>query len=117
MIIDYSVAGRGFGSSHDTCRGRHRASDSTFRPRHGERIKAVASSNESLKVCVMKKSYHIVEMESFDGEDVFVHCGTIGGGQDHLFAIVVINEDGTAGIVDNGYRSVEEARGTWPKAK
>lgn len=65
----------------------------------------------------MKKSYHIIEIESFDGEDVYVHCGTDGGGQDHLFAIVVITEDGTAGIVDNGYRSVQEAREAWPHAK
>lgn len=74
------------------------------------------SSGIPLKVCIMK-SFHIVEIESFDGEDVFIHCGTIGGAQDNLFAIVVINEDGTAAFVDNGHRSWHEARGTWPDAK
>jgi hypothetical protein len=36
--------------------------------------------------------------------------------QDHLFAIVAINPDGTAEIIDSSYRTMSEALDAWPEA-
>jgi hypothetical protein len=56
----------------------------------------------------------IVRIESFDGDDTFLKCGN--GIQDHLFAVVAFDADGTAEIVDQGYRSYAEALTAWPEA-
>ncbi|MBX3403998.1 MAG: hypothetical protein KF699_11370 [Phycisphaeraceae bacterium] len=58
--------------------------------------------------------HFIVRIESFDGRDTFLHCGN--GEQDHLFAVVGVDADGRAEIVDSAYRSYEEAAAAWPEA-
>lgn len=60
------------------------------------------------------KRHFLLRIDSFDGRDTFVRCGDEH--QDHLFAIVVIDERGQAEIVDNGYRSQGEALSAWPEA-
>ncbi len=61
-----------------------------------------------------QQRHFIVKIESFDGRDTFVHCGS--GEQDYLFAVVSVDADGRAEIVDSAYRSFEEAAATWPEA-
>lgn len=56
----------------------------------------------------------IVRIESFEGRDTHLHCGN--DEQDFLFCVVRIDSDGSAGIVDNGYRSHAEAAEAWPEA-
>ena len=55
----------------------------------------------------------IVKLESYEGVDTFLRCG--GAGQDYLYCVVGVDPDGQAEIVDNGYRSIEEALGAWPE--
>jgi disulfide oxidoreductase YuzD len=61
------------------------------------------------------KKYYILKIESYDGQDTSIICGI--NNQDYLFAIVVIDDEGNAEIVDNGYRSRDEAELAWPEAK
>ena len=58
--------------------------------------------------------HFIVKIESFDGRDTFLHCGT--DEQYHLFAVVSVDADGRAEIVDSAYRNYEEAAAAWPEA-
>lgn len=58
--------------------------------------------------------YAILKIESFEGAETFVRCGT--DHQDFLFAVVAIQDDGTAEIIDSGYRSFKEAADAWPEA-
>lgn len=53
----------------------------------------------------------IVKIESFDGRDSYVHVGD--DHQDYLFAVVGLNDDGHAEILDSAYRSYEEAARAW----
>lgn len=57
----------------------------------------------------------IVKIESFEGNrDTYIRCGD--DRQDYLYCIVTIDDDGSAEIVDNGYRSFHEAAEAWPEA-
>jgi len=56
----------------------------------------------------------IVKIESFEGRDISIQCGD--GQQDYLYCVVNIDDDGSAEIVDNGYRSFSEAAKAWPDA-
>ena len=56
----------------------------------------------------------IVKIESYEGEDTFLRCGDER--QNHLFAVVAIDADGTAEIVDSSYRTMGEALQAWPEA-
>lgn len=58
------------------------------------------------------RKYFVLKLESFDGKDTFVHCGDIH--QDFLFCVAVTDTDGTAAVVDSGYRNEGEAREAWP---
>lgn len=60
------------------------------------------------------KQYAILKIESFEGQDVFIRCGSTN--QDFLFAVIAIDSDGAAEIVDSGYRSLSEAVDAWPEA-
>lgn len=57
----------------------------------------------------------VLKLESYEGEDTFLRCGN--DQQDYLFAIVAVDGDGAAEIVDNGYRTREEALAAWPEAR
>ncbi len=59
-------------------------------------------------------SHHIVKIDSYDGRQTFLHCGD--GIIDHLYCVMHVHEDGRAEIIDNGYRSLEEAAEAWPEA-
>jgi hypothetical protein len=61
-----------------------------------------------------QQRHFIVKIESFDGRDTYLHCGD--DNQDYLFAVVSVDADGRAEIVDSAYRSYEEAAATWPEA-
>jgi len=61
----------------------------------------------------MKRTF-IVKIESFDGRDCFLHCGN--DEQDFLYAVVSVDADGSAEIVDSAYRTYEEAAEAWPEA-
>ena len=56
----------------------------------------------------------IIKIESYEGKDTYIRCGSVD--QDFLFAVVQLNEVGSAEIVDGGYRSFEEAAKAWPEA-
>ncbi len=58
--------------------------------------------------------YVVVKIESYEGSDTFLTCGD--DRQDHLFAIVAVDPDGTAEIVDSSYRTMSEALKAWPEA-
>jgi hypothetical protein len=57
----------------------------------------------------------VVKLESYEGEDTFVRCGD--DQQDYLFAIVRVDPDGSAEIMDSSYRTLEEALASWPEAR
>ena len=59
----------------------------------------------------MSREHYILRLESFDGKDTYVHCGDRQ--QDFLFCVVATHPDGTATVIDSGYRSEEEARTAW----
>jgi hypothetical protein len=56
----------------------------------------------------------VVKIESYEGEDTFVRCGN--SVQTHIYAIVAVDRDGTAEIVDSSYRTMQEALQAWPEA-
>lgn len=60
------------------------------------------------------KRYVVLKVESFEGRDTFLRCGD--DVQDHLFAVVVLDDSGVAEIIDSGYRTREEALAAWPEA-
>jgi len=61
-------------------------------------------------------TYHIVLIESFQGEDTYLECGDDELTRNYLYCIVEVGPDGIAGIADNAYRSVDEAARAWPHA-
>lgn len=61
------------------------------------------------------KNYCIVQIDSYEGDDTYLRCGSES--QEYLFAVIAIDASGSASIVDNGYRSSEEAALAWPEAK
>ena len=56
----------------------------------------------------------VLKIESYEGEDTFLRCGNER--QDYLYAIVAVDADGSAEIVDSSYRSIAEALEAWPEA-
>jgi len=57
----------------------------------------------------------IVKLESFEGTDTFVRCGD--DSRDYLFMVVAVDPDGTAEVLDSGYRTLAEAIEAWPEAR
>jgi hypothetical protein len=57
----------------------------------------------------------IVKLESFEGKDTFLRCGD--DARDYLFTIITIEPDGTAEVIDSGYRTFDEAAAAWPEAR
>lgn len=58
--------------------------------------------------------HYIVEISRLDGDDTTIYLEADSESVECLFAVVAI-ENG-ASIVDNGYRSIEEAKAAWPEA-
>ena len=56
----------------------------------------------------------ILRIDSYEGSDTFLRCGDER--QDYLYAIVAVDPDGAAEIVDSSYRSMAEAVEAWPEA-
>ncbi len=56
----------------------------------------------------------VVKIESYEGDDTFLRCGNER--QDHLYAVVAVDADGTAEVVDSSYRTIGEALQAWPEA-
>jgi hypothetical protein len=61
-----------------------------------------------------KKTY-IVEIPQILGDETTIYLGTNGYAVKSLFAIVAISGGG-ASIVDNCYRTIDEAQSAWPDA-
>lgn len=57
----------------------------------------------------------IVKLESFEGRDTFLRCGD--DRRDYLFTVVAVARDGTAEVIDSGYRTFTEAADAWPEAR
>ena len=55
-----------------------------------------------------------MKLESYDGDTTFIRCGDEQ--QDYMFIVVHLDADGSADIVDCGYRSYQEAAEAWPEA-
>jgi hypothetical protein len=66
------------------------------------------AATESKTRCV------VVKLKSYEGEDTYLRCGN--DRQNHLYAIVAVDPDGTAEIVDSSYRTRGEALEAWPEA-
>jgi hypothetical protein len=60
-------------------------------------------------------NYFILKLESYEGEDTYLHCGD--NSQNYIYCIVKLTHNSELDIVDNGYRSVSEALAAWPEAK
>ena len=65
----------------------------------------------------MKRKYFMLKIESFEGQDTHVRCGNDDETQNFLYCVITTNQDGTADIVDSGYRSVEELQRAWPELR
>lgn len=75
----------------------------------------------------MKGKHYIVQIVGFEGEDAILtveHNGfdeetdefdEVQSEDGHMYAIVQVDKDG-ASIVDNGYRTIKEAKAAWPEA-
>jgi hypothetical protein len=61
-----------------------------------------------------KPTYAIVKLESYEGDSTFIRCGD--DQQDYMFLIVHVDPDGSADILDCGYRAYQEAAEAWPEA-
>ena len=62
-----------------------------------------------------KPQFVVVKLEGFEGSDTFLRCGD--DTRDYLFAVVAIEPDGSAEVVDSAYRTFEEAIEAWPEAR
>lgn len=58
---------------------------------------------------------YIVEIPQLLGDDTTIYLEADGDAVKSLFAVLAVSADG-ASIVDNGYRSIEEAYQSWPEA-
>ncbi len=58
--------------------------------------------------------YAILKIESFEGSDTFVRCGTVD--QDYIYAVLAIDNAGSAEIIDSGYLTHSDAIAAWPEA-
>lgn len=56
---------------------------------------------------------YVVMIESYDGDDTYLHCGNES--QNHLFCVVRVDTEGQAEIIDNGYLTYKEALEAWPE--
>lgn len=56
----------------------------------------------------------VVRIESYEGEDTSLRCGS--DQQNYLYAVVAVDPDGTAEIVDSSYTTLAEAIEAWPNA-
>jgi len=63
----------------------------------------------------MAPSKYILALDSLDGDDSVIYLEADGVSTDSLFCIISVGPNG-AGIIDNGYRSLNEARAAWPDA-
>jgi len=61
------------------------------------------------------RKHFFLKLESFEGRDTHVRCGDDEDLQDFIYCVIVTNADGTAEIVDSGYRSAEELLEAWPE--
>jgi hypothetical protein len=61
-----------------------------------------------------KPRYVVLKLESYEGDDTFLRCGN--DSQDYLYAVVAVESDGTAEVVDSSYRTAAEALAAWPEA-
>lgn len=69
--------------------------------------------------------YYILKIDAFHGDDTSLSITQDNSDPDNdiysvddldsIFAIVMVDETG-AHILDNGYRSIAEAKDAWPKA-
>lgn len=57
----------------------------------------------------------VLKLESFEGKDTFLRCGD--DTRDYLFTIVAVDPDGSAEVIDSGYRTFAEAVEAWPEAR
>lgn len=57
--------------------------------------------------------HFILRLESYEGDDTFIRCGS--DDQDFMFCIAHVDVDGLE-LVDNGYRTIAEAQEAWPEA-
>ena len=60
-----------------------------------------------------RPKHFILKIENFEGKDTHITCGDYEGRQNFVYCIVVTNDDGTAEILDCGYRSEREIRDSW----
>jgi len=56
---------------------------------------------------------YLLRLDSYEGADTFLHCGNAK--QDHLYCIVTRSKKGEFEIIDNGYRTKQEALAAWPE--
>lgn len=65
----------------------------------------------------VKEQYFIVPIKPLEGNDTAIEtwCNDRGEGAT-IYAIYKTIEDGTLTEIDNGYRSYDEAKHTWPQA-
>ena len=61
-----------------------------------------------------KTRLSVIKIESYDGDDTFLRCGN--DHQDYLYAVVAVDSNGIAEIVDSSYRTIGEALEAWPEA-
>lgn len=70
-----------------------------------------------------RNTYHILKIDSFTGDDVTRNQHEILDEEgwnvqeiDALYAVIRVGGNG-AEIVDDGYRSIDEIKQSWPEAK
>lgn len=63
-----------------------------------------------------KRPTYILEVDSLDGEERTISVTDRDGDACRVYAVIGIGSKGAV-ILDNGYRTREEAREAWPEAK
>ena len=63
----------------------------------------------------MNEKTYIVEIPQVNGDETTIYLAANGYPVKSLFAIVAIS-DGGASVVDNCYRTIDEAQSAWPEA-
>jgi hypothetical protein len=64
---------------------------------------------------VARGRHFILRIESYEGRDTYIRCGD--DERDFVYGVGRLDADGTAEIVDCGYRTFEEAAEAWPEAR
>lgn len=82
-------------------------------PRHAEKVRqcALRVLRKERKLIVR----YIVELERMEGEETTIHLASGGEPVPRLWCVVSAGPRGAA-IVDQGYRTLAEARVAWPEA-